>query len=55
MCAKHAQNHGGGTLIDEARLVAALREIATGQSGEGARVDAAVMQTIAKQALGMLG
>ncbi len=34
------------------RLQAALQEIATGASGKGARVDVAVMQTIARKALG---
>lgn len=47
--------HGkGGTTISVETMIQALRQIATGHSGDGVKTDLAVCQTIAKAALGML-
>lgn len=55
MCSKHAADRAGAVALNYAVLVKALREIAHGTSGSGARTDVAVMQTIARRALGELG
>lgn len=55
MCGVHGRGRANAVAIDPAQLIQALREIAHGSSGDGAATDAAVMQTIARRALGELG
>lgn len=54
LCRKHAEGRQPQIAMDDETLIAALREIAHGSSGTGARTDLAVVQTIARQALGEL-
>ncbi len=54
MCSKHASDRAGAVPIDPGALIQSLREIAHGRSDNGPVTDAAVMQTIARRALGEL-